>query len=504
MEGPLPGVRPDGRSVTHDPHPARTPPAGSGTSARRAARNIVVVVAGELVGKSATLVFTIVVARALGATSFGSLSFALAFGLLLATLVGWGFDAEQIRRGSADRSQLDAALTQTLVLRTIHAVPVVLLGGLAGVLTRPGADAAATLVLVLLASVLDSYGDAGRAAATALEKLSGTVVALVAQRVAACVLAVVVLETGGGLVEVGAAYLLSSVLGQAVLALLLRRMGIRLAPGTVDRAALVGMWRGAFLIGVEVVLSMALFRLDALMLGLIADDREVASYAVAYRLMETVLFVNWAVSRSLFPAMVRAAAGAQLLRVGASAISVAGAVLVPYAVLVAVDGGQLLRLLFGSGYGEESVVSLRWLAFAPVLFAVGYLGSHLLVVQRRTWQLLATTVSGVITNVALNIVVIPLYGARGAAAATTGSYLVEAVAVIVFVRPGNGLLRMDLALGLAAAASVPMVAVLLALSAPVLVEVAVACAVYLLAYLLLVRWRDPGQLVLLRSVVTRS
>jgi O-antigen/teichoic acid export membrane protein len=462
------------------------------------------VVAGELVGKVATLVFTVVVARELGSSSFGSFSYALAFGMLLATLVGWGFDAELARRGSVDLADLDAALAQALTLRTLHALPVVVLGTLIGALTRPSREAAVTLALLLLASVLDSYGDAGRSAATALEQSGRAVLALVAQRVAACLLAVGLLAGGGGLIEVSAGYLLSSLLGQIVLATMLHRFGVRPQWSSVRGAALRDMWRRTVLLGLDSVLATALFRIDALMLGALASDREVAAYAVAYRLMETVLFVNWAVARSLFPAMVRAAAGPALLRVGASTISITGALLVPYGVLVYLDGAALLRLLFGDGYGGRSVLSLQLLAAAPLAFAISYFAGYLLVVQERRARVLLATIFGIVLNVALNVVLIPRYGAPGAAAATTVSYALQAALTVVLVAPGNGVLRADRACALPVAAAVPMAATLLVLHTGVIVEAALATAVYALAYLLLARWRDPEQLDLLRSVLRRG
>jgi len=470
----------------------------------RAARNVLAVVSGELLGKVATLVFTVVVARELGATEFGSLSYALAFGMLLGTLVKWGFDADLTRRGAADRADLDVALGQSLVLRAMHALPVLVLGGLAGALTRPSAQAAWTLVLVLLATVLDSFGDAGRAAATALEQLGRTVVALVAQRVLACVLAVLVLLAGGGLVEVAATYLLSSIAGQLTLAAVLRSLGVRPRLTGLDPLALRAMWGRVFLIGLDTVLSMALFRLDALMIAALADDAELAAYSVAYRLMETVLFVNWAVSRSTFPAMVRAGSGAPLLRVGESAVAVVGAVLVPYGVLVALEGGALVRLLFGDGYGGEPVVTLQLLALAPMSFGVSYLASYVLLVQQRKTQVLLATIGGVVANVALNLALIPAYGARGAGAATTLTYLVQAAVTVAFVAPGNGVLRLDRALTLPALAALPMAVALALLEGPVLVVACAGALMYVGCYLLLARWHDPAQLDLLRSMAKRS
>ena len=443
------------------------------------------------------------VARELGASAFGSFSYALAFGLLLGTVIAWGFDAEILRRGSTDPAALDVVLGQALLLRTAHAVPVLVLGGVVGVVTRPTAEAAQTLLLVLLACVLDGYGDSGRSAATAREQPGRAAVALVAQRVSACLLAVAALAAGGGVVAVSGAYLLSSVVGQVALGVLLRRLGVRprLRP---DGPALRRTWRSTFLLGVDTVLAMALFRIDAVMLGALADDAAVAAYAVAYRLMETVLFVTWAVSRSLFPAMARAGGGPALLRVGETAVSVAGALLVPYGVLLLVDGGELLRLLFGAEYGGDSVTALRLLAFAPLVFAAAYYASYLLLVQRRNRGILVSTVVAVVLNIALNLALIPALGARGAAAATTASYLVEAVVCLAYVRPGAGWLRLDRALLLPAVAALPMAVLLVVLGGHVLVQAAVAGAAYVAGYLLLTRWRDPERLALLRAIVTRG
>ena len=483
--------------------PDTTASVSPGGSHGRTARNVLVIASGELLGKTATLVFTIVVARELSLSDFGSLSYAFAVGLLLQTLVGWGFDADVVRRGAANRADLDVALGQALVLRSLHALPVLLLGAVTAAVTRPDAAAGQALLLILLATVLDSYGDAGRSAATALEQPGRTIIALVLQRVAACLLAVGALFAGGDLVAVSGAYLLSSVLGQLALVAVLRTLGVRPRLRGLVPAELRAMWRRVLPIGVDSVLSMALFRIDAIMLAALANDVELAAYAVAYRLLETVLFVNWAVTRSVFPAMVRAKGGAALLRVGQVAVAVVAAVLVPYGVLVLLEGGELVRLLFGDGYAGTSQVALQFLAFAPVAFAVSFLASYLLLVQQRNARMMVATAIGVLVNVVMNLVLIPWYGASGAAAATTLSYLCQAAVALAFLAPGNGLLRVDRALSIPVLAALPMAASLLLLESPVLAEAAGGAGVYAAAYLLLARWRDPQQLEVLRSMVTR-
>lgn len=472
----------------------------AGPSARRAGRNVVALVVGEVLGKAATLAFTVVVARQLGAEAFGSFSYALAAGILLATVVSWGFDDEVLRRGSSHRPDLDAVLTRTLALKTLHAVPVVALGVAFAAVTGAGAAATEVLVLVLLATVLDGYGNTGRAAAAACERPGPAALVLTLQRVVACVLAVAVIALGGDLLAVSAAYLASSVVGLVLVAYLVARLGVRPRLRHLGRADLRTLWRGTFLLGVETVLGVALFRVDALMLGVLAGEQEVATYAVGYRVMETVLFVTWAVSGSLFPAMVRAEPGEPQVRVAQHALAVTGAVFLPYAALMLLDGGMVIRLLFGDGFPDSSVLALQWLAVTPVVFALTFFCNYLLFVQRRTGWMLAGTAAALAVNIALNAVLIPSFGAVGAAFTTTATYLLQGALCVYLVAQRATWLRIDRALWLCAAASVPFAAVLWLLPLPVLVEAPLAGVAYLAGYLLLARWKDPAQIALLRSL----
>jgi O-antigen/teichoic acid export membrane protein len=349
--------------------------------------------------------------------------------------------------------------------------------------------------------VLDSFGDAGRTAATACERPGPAAFVLVAQRVVACVLAVVTLELGGDVVAVAAAYLASSAIGLALLVRLLRRLGVRPRLADLRAADLRAMWRSTFLLGLDGVLGMALFRLDMLMLGHLAGDGRVAVYAVGHRLMETVLFVTWAVSRSLFPAMARTETGRPRLRVAENGLAVAGAIFVPYGLILLIDGGDLIELLFGGEYVNESVVALRWLAFAPVAFALGYFGSYLLFLQGDKRWMMRTTAAAVVVNAGLNVALIPAHGARGAALATTASYAFLGLIRVALLLRRAGWFRLGQSLGLPVAAALPMAGTLLVLGGlPFLLRAALAGVVYLAVYLALARWRDPGQLAVLRSL----
>lgn len=482
--------------------PSSVPPPAPG-QAQRAARNVAVVAGGELTGKLATLVFAVLAARGLGPAGYGAFAYALSYGLLLATIPSWGFDSVLLRRGGTDVRDLPAALAQTLALRGALAVPVLLLGGAAGALTRPSRAAALALLLVLLACVADTFGDAGRAAAAAVERRGRAALALVVQRVAAAAIAAALLAQGAGLVPVAGGYLAASLLGQLLILRAVRRLGIRPDWAQVGRPQLAAMWRSSLVLGLDTLAAMALFRLDALLLGAIRGDAELAAYAVAYRLLETVLFVTWTVSRTLFPAMSRAARGPDAVRLGEQALTAVGTVFVPYTVVLLIAGPDLLRLLFGAQFTGAGALAVRLLALAPLAFAVSYLASDVLIARARSREVLVATAVGAGANLALNLAVIPRYGAAGAAVATTASYAVEgAVAVVLAARLGRWL-RVDRALALPLLAAPAAVLALAAAPGPVLLRCLLAAVGYAATWLLLGRWRFPEQVALLRSVVRR-
>lgn len=475
----------------------------AGTTATRTARNVVAVAVAEVAGKLGTFVLMLVAARLLGRDDFGAFAYALAFGLLVATLPSWGFDTELVTRASREPAQVGRLLTTVLGLRTLVAAPVLLLAGGLGMLGRPGPEARIALLLVLLASVVDVYGDAGRSAAGALQSQGGVARALVLQRLLGCVLAVAAMVGGLGLVGLAAAYLTGTLTGAVAVALAVRRLGVRLDRRGLSRDALRSFASGSVLVGVHSVASMALFRLDAVLLGVLVSDAEVGTYAAAYRLLETVLFVAFAVSRAVFPVLSAEATPAKVRYGLEQAVSVTALVYVPFAAVLLLRPQALLDLLYGAEYAREGTGVLQLLALAPLLYGAAYLAGYALIALAQTRRLLLVTAGATLLNLGLNVVLIPRDGAHGAAAATTLTFLAQAVALVVVLARLVGTPALHRGLAVPALASVGVVGVLLS-PLPLLPALLTAGVVYAVLVLALLPRLAPDQLVVLRSLTGRS
>ncbi len=469
----------------------------------RTARSIVLLTAAEVAGKLGTLAMVIGAARMLPLADFGVFSVALGLGALAAVLPSWGLDTVLIQRGARDPATLAGLLGTLLVLRSV--VGTVLVAGLATGAALLGTPAGVTVAAgaVVVAALVETATDAYRSVAVAREA-TGTVAGVqLAQRTATAALTLLALAVWGNLLALGLAYLVGTLLGTVGMAVGAARLGVRPGWRQVRRRPTGRLLRTSWPAGVHAVGSMALFRIDAVLLAALAGAATAGTYAAAYRLLETVLFVSWTVSRAVFPAMAAATDPRRVRRVAEAGLVVLTTVFLPYAVLLWCRGPELLRLLYGPDLARQSAPALFWLAPAALLFGAGYLAGLVVVAGGPSPRLLGGSLGALAVNVGLNLLLIPRYGAVGAAVSTSVSYAAQAVLLYPAVRRQVG--RPALVRPLLPAVAGSLVAAgLLLLPVPLAPAVAAAAVGYVLGWLLLARRLDAEQVRVLGGLLRRG
>lgn len=474
----------------------------------RTARAIVVLATAEITGKLGTLVVVVGAARLLSLADFGRFSVALGVGAMAAVLPSWGFDTLVIQRGAVDRTVVPRLLADVLAARAALSVGTLAVLaaalGMPDLLGLPGLPATVAVAsgCVVAACLVETLTDAYRAVAVAWQAQGVIAMMLSVQRALAAALTVLALAVWRNLLALSAAYLLATLVGLVAMAIGVGRLGARPRRDLVSRRGLRALAGSSWSIGVHSVASMALFRVDGVLLAVLAGAAAAGRYAAAYRLLETVVFVCWTVSRAVFPMMATAAADWQVRRGAERGLAVLAAVFAPYAAVMWCRGGDVLRLLYGEEFARTGVPVLAWLAPAPLLFGAAYLAAHALLAGGPCRLVLVGSLGALAVNIGLNLALIPRYGPVGAAVATSVSYAVEVALLQPAVNARSGrpalvrpLLPAVLAAGLAAA--------VLLLPLPLLPALGAAGAVYLLAWSALARWLDAEQLDVVRGVLTR-
>lgn len=160
-------------------------------------------------------------------------------------------------------------------------------------------------------------------------------------------------------------------------------------------------------------------RVDQLMLGTMADDHALGIYSAAVRLAEAWYFLPMVIVSSVFPSIVQLKRQDPYLydhrtqRLFNLVSALSYAVVIPTSFLA----GPIITLLFGPAYSEAAPILLV-LMWSGLFVALGVAREAWIVSEGLMPFSLATTIVGAVCNIALNLLLIPRYGAIGAAVAT--------------------------------------------------------------------------------------
>lgn len=389
---------------------------------RRVGAAVLTLGASELLGKVATLATFLVLARVLGVDEFGVVSFGLSLGLLLAVLSSLGLDARVVQLGSARPELLDRCYGALVAIRSVISVAVLVLTTIVLFATMEPLDAAAVAMLVA-AGLLDTITDASRAACGALQRQHLAAIVLVVQRFCALAFAsgALVLTRSADYAALG--YLVATAIGMLGMQLAARLAGARMhVRGSRPEARMV--LEAAPVMGIDSVASMGVFRIDAILIGVLLGTGAVGVYGASYRVFESVLFVSWTLSRAYVPVIARRPDDPDHVRIWAQrALVVVCAVYLPYGVVIGLRGDDVVRVLFGPEYVHHGV--LLGLAAAPLLFGVMHLCASVLLALRPDPVVLVASVTALVANVGLNVWLIPRWGMTAAASVTSVAFLLQ-------------------------------------------------------------------------------
>jgi O-antigen/teichoic acid export membrane protein len=166
------------------------------------------------------------------------------------------------------------------------------------------------------------------------------------------------------------------------------------------------------------IFSVILARIDTLMLALIATQAAVGRYGAAYRLFESTFFITYALTGAFSAMYTRLGPDSDppLASVFQRSIKLSLILLMPLVVIFAVLANPICRLIYGTQFASAAL-PLRLLAPGIALIGIVTLTISLMISRENPRRMVALTATMAGLNVALNLILIPLYNDAGAAAA---------------------------------------------------------------------------------------
>lgn len=204
----------------------------------------------------------------------------------------------------------------------------------------------------------------------------------------------------------------------------------RFPHGSVPRHWLRDVLAASLPLHVSSMLLWLHLRVDMFMVSAIGGVAMVGLYSLAVMLAETVQMATDAVGTALTP---RQATGqlqdaAHLALLGARVNTIIGGLVALGWALVA---PVAVPLVFGRSF-QEAVPPLLFLLPGMVVFGWQRSCGTAIVRAGQPWRIVAIHGASLVLNAALNVWLIPRYGASGSAIASSASYLLSAVALLTW------------------------------------------------------------------------
>jgi polysaccharide transporter, PST family len=407
--------------------------------------NVAWLSADKVVRMGVGLVVGVWLARYLGPGSYGLFSFAGAFVGLFGALATLGLPAvvvrDLVREPDRARETLGTAFVLHLLGSLVACVAIVLLIGA----LRPDDPLAKAAVAIMSLTLLAKAGDIARYwfEAQVLSKYvvwaeNGVYLAMAAVKVG------LILAGAPLLVFIWAALVEVLVAAAVLLVVYVRKTG-GLRGHAVRTARMRRLLRDSWPLAMSTLAIAVYMRIDQIMLGQLVGDAAVGVYAAAVRVSEIWYFVPLAIVSSVFPSIIRARSVSLDVydRRWQQLYDLMTLLAVCVALPMTFVSGWLIQLLFGAPYAAAGPV-LAVHVWGSLFVFLGVASSQWFVIENLQLWSLHRALAGAVTNVGLNLVLIPAFGVMGAASATVISYGVSAFAYDGLQRGTRGMFLMKL------------------------------------------------------------
>jgi O-antigen/teichoic acid export membrane protein len=189
--------------------------------------------------------------------------------------------------------------------------------------------------------------------------------------------------------------------------------------------------RVAIPLGIAAVFITVYYQVDSVLLLQISGQHEAGIYGAAYNFLGPLGFLPAAVMSSFFPVLsaVHKSDPMRVRRLVQICADLMGAISLPILAGTIALSSQIVQLLYGSSYERTAgLMPILMVAFVSICF--GSLAGFLAPIVGRQWRLALYSGVGAAANVALNLLLIPSYGAYGSAWATVATELLTMILML--------------------------------------------------------------------------
>lgn len=380
---------------------------------------------------------TIAVIRYLGPDEFGLYSYAISFYGLFVAFVSLGLESISIRELVRHPEKRDTILGSVFYTQLAGAVIAITLIALTLLITSEELFTSSLILIISISSFFQSFNVIDYYFRSNV-KAKYSVYVLFTSVLLVSIIKFVLILLNAPLVYFIIAFALEFVFNFIGYFIVYHLQKLKIVNWKFDKLMAINLLKDSWPLILSGVVVSIYMKVDQVLIKNMMDAKEVGYYAAAVRLSESWYFIPVAISNALFPAIVNAkniSNNLYLTRLQ-KLYDLLAWIAIGISIPVSFFSADIINLLYGSKYLASAPILTIYIWAGAAVF-LGVASSQYLVTENLTKISLLRTTLGMITNVILNIILIPIYGIIGSAVATLISYSIATFSIIFFKNTSN-------------------------------------------------------------------
>jgi O-antigen/teichoic acid export membrane protein len=404
---------------------------------RAISRNFAFIAVSNVLAPMFSLVLVLAISRLQGVETLGKYSLLMSVFVFGMSISGFGLPVVVTREVVRDPALAGRWFVHASALSVGFLLPIVLVGVVACLVANADSEMGLALGLTALSAIPSAITQQAEAVLLAFERAQDFVLINLGETVLRALFGTALVLSGFGVVGIALLLLALRVVAAVAFAVSLRRCGVRLAP-ELEGGLLRQLAGYVPVTGLIPVVNALYARADVFVLSSLGSWRDVGVYTAALRLVDLARTIPPAYARAVYPVLARVRARGEAEYAAAATRATRNGLLLAFPLALGLCGlaEPAIRILFGVELAPAAGI-LAGLAWIVVPFSLAIVLAQILFAADRQAVDLGVNVVSMCVSVGGAVLLVPRFGAAGAAAAALASAstyaLLQAVGVARWV-----------------------------------------------------------------------
>jgi O-antigen/teichoic acid export membrane protein len=390
-------------------------------------RNTAYMYVGEFTSKIFQFIFIILLTRYLGAEGFGKISFALAFGYIIATIADLGINNILFREMATNVKSIPHHISRAFSIKMMIGTIITLL--ILAVIPFFGFSIEKIIIVftICVSLIIDSLSQILRLAIISRKKMAYESVIKVIFNLSKLLLFLVLFYINAGILLMASIYLISSVV-TFVISLTIYQNRIGTISFNFDSSYFRWLIAKSYPMLITTLLLMLLFNMDVVILSFIKGDHITGIYSAPSRLIMNGFVISEVLIISLYPSLAEYYKNRKSLftKTIETATSLIFIVFTPIFIGCMIFSDKIILLLFGKDFVSGAIL-LPIFSLILFLYFIIALYANLFVIAKKVKVFMYASLISTVISSLLYYFLIDKYSYLGAGIGALASYSILAL-----------------------------------------------------------------------------